>query len=49
MHCYLCTLLSDSINLNEHQAAAWLTPQTLTTVKWLPADEGLVGRLCQKL
>ena len=45
MHCYLCTLLSDFINLNEHQAAAWLTPQTLTTVKWLPADEGLVGRL----
>ena len=45
MHCYLCTLLSASLNLNEHQAAAWLTPQTLTTVKWLPADEGLVGRL----
>ena len=21
------------------------TPQTLTTVKWLPADEGLIGRL----
>ena len=45
MHCYLCTLLSASLNLNEHQAAAWLTPQTLTTVKWLPADEGLIGRL----
>ena len=45
MHCYLCTLLSDSLNLNEHQAAAWLTPQTLTTVKWLPADEGLVDKL----
>ena len=49
MHCYLCTLLSDSINLNEHQAAAWLTPQTLTTVKWLPADEGLTGRLRETL
>ena len=49
MHCYLCTLLSDSINLNEHQAAAWLTPQTLTTVKWLPADEGLIGRLRETL
>ena len=45
MHCYLCTLLSASLNLNEHQAVAWLTPQTLTTVKWLPADEGLIGRL----
>ena len=49
MHCYLCTLLSDSLNLNEHQAAAWLTPQTLTTVKWLPADEGLVERIRETL
>ena len=49
MHCYLCTLLSASLNLNEHQAAAWLTPQTLTTVKWLPADEGLTGRLRETL
>ena len=49
MHCYLCTLLSDSLNLNEHQAAAWLTPQTLTTVKWLPADEELVERLRKTL
>ena len=49
MHCYLCTLLSDSLNLNEHQAAAWLTPQTLTTVKWLPADDGLVERICETL
>ena len=49
MHCYLCTLLSASLNLNEHQAAAWLTPQTLTTVKWLPADEGLIGRLREAL
>ena len=49
MHCYLCTLLSASLNLNEHQAATWLTPQTLTTVKWLPADEGLIGRLRETL
>ena len=49
MHCYLCTLLSASLNLNEHQAAAWLTPQTLTTVKWLPADEELVERLRETL
>ena len=49
MHCYLCTLLSASLNLNEHQAAAWLTPQTLATVKWLPADEGLIGRLRETL
>ena len=45
MHCYLCSLLSESLHLNEHQDATWLTPQTLSTVKWLPADEGLVDKL----
>lgn len=45
MHCFLCSLLSESVHLNEHEAAAWLTPETLDSVRWLPADEGLVGRI----
>ena len=45
MHCFLCTLLSESTHLNEHQAAVWLTMGTLNSVKWLPADEGLIKRL----
>ena len=45
MHCFLCSLLSDSFHLNEHEAAAWLTPDTLHSVRWLPADEGLVGKI----
>ena len=45
MHCFLCSLLSDSLHLNEHEAAAWLTRDTLHSVKWLPADEGLVGKI----
>ena len=45
MHCFLCSLLSDSMYLNEHEAAAWLTPETLDSVRWLPADEGLVEKL----
>ena len=51
MHCYLCALLSESIHLNEHEAAAWLTTDTLRSVNWLPADvalldkiEGILGR-----
>lgn len=47
MHCYLCTLLSDSIHLNEHEAAAWLTADTLNSVKWLPADEALVDKIAR--
>lgn len=42
MHCIVCSLLSDSVHLIEHEAAAWLTSGTLRSVKWLPADEGLI-------
>ena len=38
MHCYVCTLKSESVQLNEHLASAWLTRETLDSVKWLPAD-----------
>jgi len=42
MHCFICSLISESMHLNEHEAAAWLTRETLRSVKWLPADEGLM-------
>lgn len=42
MHCYICCLKSESIHLNEHEAEAWLTGETLGSVRWLPADEGLI-------
>lgn len=49
MHCFLCSLLSESMHLNEHEAAAWLTRKTLDTVRWLPADEGVVDRISRLL
>ena len=42
MHCFICSLISESMHLNEHEAAAWLTRETLRSVKWLPADEELM-------
>ena len=45
MHCFVCSLVSDSFHLNEHEAAAWLTRGTIRSVRWLPADEGLVDRI----
>ena len=45
MHCFVCTLVSEDMHLNEHEAAAWLTKETLQTVKWLPADEGLMPKI----
>ena len=38
MHCYVCSLLSGFLHLNEHEAARWLTAGTLRSVEWLPAD-----------
>ena len=45
MHCFVCSLVSESMHLNEHEDSAWLTRNTLHSVKWLPADKGLVDRL----
>lgn len=45
MHCFMCTLLSKSMHLNEHEASAWLIRDTLDSVKWLPADAGLVDNI----
>ena len=42
MHCYVCSLLSESLHLNEHEADRWLTADQLESVRWLPADEQLI-------
>ena len=47
MHCYLCRIPDGHYTLNEHADACWLTADTINTVKWLPADEGLVAELFQ--
>lgn len=49
MHCFACSLLSDSMQLNEHEDAAWLTRETLRSVKWLPADLGVLERIGEYL
>lgn len=45
MHCFVCSLLSDTLQLNEHEADAWLGAESLHSVKWLPADEGLIPQI----
>ena len=49
MHCYVCTLESESLSLNEHSDAAWLTKDTLESVKWLPADLVLLEKIAERL
>ena len=49
MHCYLCSLLGEALHLNEHEAARWLSAGTLRSVRWLPADEGLLPLIEREL
>ncbi len=45
MHCFICTIKSGKLVLKEHSAAKWLTKETLNSVEWLPADEGLIEKV----
>lgn len=45
MNCFLCSIRSGVPELKEHEAAKWLTRETLRSVCWLPADLGLIETL----
>ena len=49
MHYYMCSLLSDALHLNEHEAARWLGARQLGTVNWLPADIQLLPLIEQEI
>ena len=44
MYCFRCAL-AGAVTLREHEAARWLNPKDLQTVRWLPADEEFVKEL----
>jgi 8-oxo-dGTP diphosphatase len=49
MHCFLCTVAEGELKLLEHEAAKWLTKDTLGSVGWLPADLEIVEKLRDEL
>ena len=49
MHCYLCSLLTEALHLNEHEAARWLSASELESVKWLPADWQIIEFIKDRL
>lgn len=58
MHCFMCAIKPENVSskvagrhmvLKEHEAAKWLTKETLDSVEWLPADKGLIEKLYEKL
>ena len=45
MDCFICHIKSGDLVLKEHEAAKWLTKETLYSVDWLPADQALIGKI----
>ena len=45
MDCFWCEVRKGDLELREHEAARWLTAETLEEVDWLPADVELIRRL----
>ncbi len=45
MDCFWCEVIKGDLILLEAQEARWLTRDELDSVKWLPADMGLVERI----
>lgn len=45
MGCFICKIKSGDLVLKEHEAAKWLTKDTLGSLEWIPADMGLVGEI----
>ena len=45
MHCILCSVVSGSLKLLEHEDAKWVTGENLYSLDWLPADRLILDRL----
>ena len=45
LHCFWCERTCEALHLNEHEAASWLDREHLRSVKWLPADYGILDEI----
>ena len=42
MHCILCSIVSGDLKLLEHEAAKWVTKES---IDWLPADQLILDKI----
>ena len=49
MDCFFCRIKSGEVVLKEHEAAKWLSMETLDSVEWLPADKGLIEEIRNRI
>lgn len=47
MQCFLCSLVTATPTLLEHEDARWLSADELLSVRWLPADRQIIDVLCR--
>ena len=49
MDCFWAEIVSGKLVLKEHEAARWLTRETLDSVDWLPADVTLIEKIKKEI
>ena len=49
MDCFWCSIKTGNLVLKEAEAAKWLDSETINSVAWLPADKGLVEKICKEM
>ena len=49
MDCFWCEVVEGELVLLEAQESRWLTKEELDSVKWLPADLGLIERIREQM
>lgn len=49
MDCFWCSIVKGDLVLKEHEAARWLTKESLDEVNWLPADKDLIEKIRNSL
>ena len=49
MDCFLCSIVEGEPVLKEHEAAKWLTKETIDSVDWLPADITILDKVKELL
>lgn len=49
MECFTAAVQAGHLTLIEHEAARWLAPEELDSVRWLPADLSVIEKLKARL
>lgn len=49
MDCFLCSIVSGELVLEEAEEGKWLNKDTIDSVKWLPADITIIDKIKERM